>query len=151
MLSRLKRPKEEGFTIVELMVTIFIMAILGVIAFNVYNKQKMQSYSAVVKSDVMNAAIYIASNQDTLKGYASYTQDDTTPIEGGIPGYVSSSGVEIAVFGAETTNTGKSCVQGFHSKDKSVGGAGAQNIETSWHVNLTDKKLVKGKCTWSVG
>lgn len=148
MLTRWKRPKEEGYSIVELMVVVFIMAVLGVIAFNVYSKQKMQSYSVAVKSDVMNAAIYISSNQDTLQGYASYTQDHKTPINEGIPGYISSEGVEIGVFGSEVTHNGKSCVQGFHIKDKSVGDAGAQNIETSWHVNLTDKKLKKGKCTW---
>lgn len=149
MLSRLTRPKEEGFTIVELLVVIFIMAILGVIAFNVYSKQKMQAYSTAVKSDVMNAAIYIASNQDTLKGYVGYTQSDDTPINEGIPGYASSDGVNIAVFGAEATNNGKSCVQGFHEKDKSVSSDGKEHTQTSWHVLLTDKKIVKGKCTWA--
>lgn len=149
MLTRWKRPKEEGYSIVEMMVVVFIMAILGVIAFNVYSKQKMQSYSVAVKSDVMNAAIYISSNQDTLQGYGSYTQDHKTPIEGGIPGYLSSDGVEIAVFGSEVTNNGKSCVQGFHVKDKSVSSDGKENTQTSWHVMLTDKKLQQGKCTWA--
>lgn len=148
MLSHWKRPKEEGYSIVELMVVVFIMAVLGVIAFNVYSKQKMQSYSVAVKSDVMNAAIYISSNQDTLQGYKGYTQNHQTPVNEGIPGYVSSEGVEIGVFGVESTHNGKSCVQGFHVKDKSTSSDGKEHTQTSWHVNLIDKKLKQGKCTW---
>lgn len=129
---------------VELLAVIAIMGVLLIIAIPAYQRHKMQGFSSAVNLDVSNASMYIAQNQDTLKGYESYNQNDNTPIEQGIPGFKSSSGVILTTYGSDVIGRETACIQGYHANDNSV-----DKSKTSWHINIDERKMTKGLCRWN--
>ena len=138
-----KRHKEEGFSMIELMVAIAILSILIVIAVTSYSKHKLKGYSTAVQSDVSNAAIYIAQNSDTFDCPNICSQNDTTNANSGINGFYSSDGVTLTVY--KDKDTGSYCIQGEHDKDKSD-----DQRETTWHIYLKERKLENKACVVNV-
>lgn len=139
-----KKSPEEGFGMVEVLVSIAILGVITAIALPNYLNQKKSAISASVKQDVSNASIYIAQNQDTLGGHKAYTgQNETTPIDLGIPGFESSNGVAMTVYGSNEIGRYTSCIEGYGVADKSPNRA-----DTTWHIVIDQKEIKKGSCTW---
>ena len=120
---------ESGFTMVEMMVVIGILAVLGLIAIPTYLNQRKAAWNAAVQTDVSNAAIYIEQNKTKLGGYLDYA--------GGVPGLELSDGITLNVTGSDRMQKKTSCVEGWHTKSPA---------DTIWSFNIIERKMKKGGC-----
>lgn len=135
MLARYhRRDRESGFSIVELMVVIGIIAILSSIAVMGFLNQRKAAWSAAAKQDASNASIYIAQNQSFLNGHKDYA-------ENALPGFTTSPQVKMKVYGPATHGRTTSCIETYHDSDTSDG-----KIDTKWHIYIDERQLTKGGC-----
>jgi len=98
MVKKIKR--EEGFTLVELLIVVAIIAILAAIAIPQFSKYRMRSYKSEIDSDTKNA--YTAA-QAYLTDNSSETVDSIGKLQAG--GFQRSQGVQF-VSGDMTIGSG---------------------------------------------
>lgn len=135
LINRLRDHREEGFTMVELLVAAGMVLILTAIAVPAFMNQRKAGWGLAVNQDVSNAAIYIAQNKNVLGGYQDYSS--------GIPGFETTKGVALYVFGENTIGRKTACIEGYHKNDRST-----DQADTRWYILLSDREMKKGSCSW---
>ena len=102
--------RDAGFSLIELLVVILIIAILAAIAIPVFLRQRERGYEAQLRSAVKNAA-------SAVEAYAARNQGDYAGLDGGtggdlVPwGYRTTGGVTISVDASSTAY----CVTADHA------------------------------------
>ena len=113
MCSRIaKKRNEKGFTLIELMIVVGIIAILAAIAIPQFQSYRTRGYNATARSDVKNAFT-------AAQAYFSEYQTATiTTAKLAIGGFVASSGVTLTVI--DGSLTGLSMTASHSNGDKTL-------------------------------
>jgi type IV pilus assembly protein PilA len=97
MLSKFLK-KEEGFTLIELMIVIAIIGILAAIAIPQFSAYRTRSYNAAAQSDVKNAATAEEAYYVDKSAYANPAN-----LTGSTYGYMQSG--DVVIGGSGTTSS----------------------------------------------
>jgi prepilin-type N-terminal cleavage/methylation domain-containing protein len=94
------RKREEGFTLIELMIVIAIIGILAAIAIPQFTSYRQRGFNAAAQSDLRNAATAQEAYYTDLQSYTK-TPDDLTN-----RGYTKTPTVTLTITGADTNTYG---------------------------------------------
>ena len=124
----MQKRNSKGFTLVELFVVIFVIAVISVLVFTAYRGIQSQAVTASLKADLSNAQTRLGVDIGTYGHYPA-----TEAEANGGKGLVKSSGT---VF-QYTVNDGEYCLSATSTRDGS----------STWHV-LSDNggSIEEGKC-----
>lgn len=127
-LKQLREKNEDGFTLIELMVTILIIGVLTAIAVPVYLNQKKTATDKSVESDVRNAALNIETLIHESPGAEKIIYIDSTGVicavlntatacPTGSPKIIKSEGVKMYIT-ATAGNVRNYTIRGWHANGK---------------------------------
>lgn len=156
MRYNLQRNRDEhGFTMVELLIVVGLIGILTAIAVPMWLNQRQQAWSTAVQSTVSNASTFIMDNHRSLSAqdaalndgeFGYYSQSPSDPVEGGIPGFVSTENVELYVWGNSHLGKSAACIEGYHQMNEPTDATGeandtgtsAENGPKWWHITVSN-------------
>jgi prepilin-type N-terminal cleavage/methylation domain-containing protein len=138
-MFRQLKTNEDGFTLIEIMVTITIIAILTAIAIPIYNNQRKKANIASIKEDVVNTAILVEQDKARNGSYSA-----TLPAQNNGKGgteTLNSGGVtlNIVLLSARTPPT--ACIQGSYT--------GYTAAADKYYYIMSEKMLKSGVCPTS--
>lgn len=135
-MFRHTQENEDGFTLLEIVVTLTIIAILTAIAIPVFNNQRKKANLASVKEDVVNTAILVEQTKARDGEYSA-----TLPAQNNGTGgteTLGSKGVTLSIVLLSSRNPPTACVQGSYT--------GYTAAADKYYYILSEKMLKTGVC-----
>lgn len=136
MLLREMKKKEDGFTMVEILVTLVIIAILTAISIPIYNNQRKKANLAAVKEDVTSTAILVEQDK-ARNGEYSATLPTQNNGAGGTE-TLNSKGVTLTIVLLDARTPPTACIQGSYS--------GYTAAADKYYYVMSERMLKSGVC-----
>lgn len=102
---KIQRSREEGFTLVELLVVILVIGILSAIAIPMFLNQRKEASMATIKTDLKNAALIMET--ESVKNGGKYINS--------IPDYTGFSDGNLVSVMTGFSNTEEICLEGHNT------------------------------------
>lgn len=135
-MFRHTQENEDGFTLIEIVVTLTIIAILTAIAIPVYNNQRKKANLAAVKEDVVNTAILVEQDKARNGAYSA-----TLPAQNNGAGgteTLGSKGVTLSIVLLSSRTPPTACIQGSYT--------GYTAAADKYYYIMSEKMLKTGVC-----
>lgn len=130
------KEREDGFTMVELLVVVLIIGILAAIAVPIYSGQRKKAHLAAVQQDINNTVILVEQEKARTGSYSSTLPAQTNGTGGTVT--LKSEGVVLTIVLLNNRNPKTACVQGYHQKNTATA--------DRFHYILSEKMMKKGNC-----
>lgn len=130
------KESEDGFTLIEIVVALTIIAILTAIAIPVFANQRKKANIASIKEDVTNTALLVEQNKARTGSYSA-----TLPTQNNGAGgttVLGSEGVTLSIVLLNARTPATACVQGSY--------AGYTATADKYYYILSEKMLKQGIC-----
>lgn len=130
------KESEDGFTLIEIAVTLTIIAILTAIAIPVFANQRKKANIASIKEDVTNTALLVEQDKARTGSYSG-----TLPAQNNGAGgttVLTSKGVTLSITLLSSRTPATACVQGSY--------AGYTDPADKYYYVLSEKMLKQGVC-----
>lgn len=125
--------REDGFSMVEMMVVVGIIGILVAISVPVYLNHQKQAKIVSVKSDLSN----VANELQTAKGLGNvYSSSHSAVLSPGVSVEVKLRCDDPAASTCHEMMGDKPCVQGYH----------IEHAADIWHYDMETRTMDKGTC-----
>lgn len=123
--------REDGFSLVEVLVVVLILGVLATLAVNTYLNRKADALDRQVWSDLRNSVVLVES----------YFAENSTYIGAPGPrGFVETVGVTVTVATSPPATSTRFCLEGDH---EAIEGAGT----VDWHYDNVGGRVERGPCS----
>lgn len=123
---------ESGFTMVEILVVVAILAVLISVAVPSYLAQRKATYEVALKAD-LSAVAYAMEDAKSFTG--KYPAVTAVTLKNTLDVTIKPESM-LQFVTASAANGNKPCVEGYHTG----------NPSEAWHISLKDRKILPGYC-----
>lgn len=149
-LNRFRKPHEDGFTLVELIIALIIIGILMAIAIPIYNNQVKEAVLATLKSDVTQTAGQVSNYTGRANESQNFVFNPCSPtVTFNSKMRVQSDTKNVITcvyYGNSVANTSSEKRQAYNTYEWCIQGRRTADINATWNYNSRNLTVMEGAC-----